>query len=282
MTAVSERSALWLPDIDRESEFRTPTAAELELAWASLHGGDDFLALPDSIYGACTKPDQRPTAYAVLDLCEVLRETALGLVHLRSGTIDDIHVDEHGSTLDYGSAFNGWFENPQAQRSMHIQELMNHDQIAPVKFSESIATMIRDWKKRGIYIVADTSTLPGCELATVAFLADYYPGCFDGILFPRNHDGMGDTTKAEAFLATQEAIATVFGEEQSQPVVLIDDAEHHAVAFSEGLSHARVIMPEYRWNAICEDNPRIDRTAQSLGTLSSFILADKFYKEAGI
>ena len=285
MSNVITEPKLWLPTSELEPHFNVPSRDDLEKAWATLHGGDSFLKLPDHIYGACTAPSEVPTGYAVLDLCEVVRETGLGILKLRGGTLDDMVVNDEGSSLDYGSNYNGWpdDQDPQAKRQLIIQQLMHHDLIPPVRMSEGIKALITSWKSKGVYVVADTSTLPGCELSTVAFLADQYEGCFDGILLPRNHDGQGDVTKADAFMETQRSIADQLGTDAyNAPIVFIDDAAHHATAFADTFAHADVIMPEYAWNRVCEENPRIDRVTQTIGTIDAFILADKYLKEKGI
>lgn len=284
MSTTSPETTLWLPTSELEPHFNVPTKEELERAWSEMHGGDTFLDLPDNIYGACTTPTETPRGFAVLDLCEVVRETGLGLIRLRGGTLDDMVVDEDGTSLDYGATLNGWHEDPQPKRQQMIQQLMHHDLIPPVRMSEGIKALIDSWKAKGVYVVADTSTLPGCELSTVAFLASQYEGCFDGILLPRNHDGLGSVTKADAFMETQKAMAGVLGSDEvfDRPIVFIDDAAHHAIAFADTFAHADVIMPEYEWNRVCEANSRIDRVTQSIGTIDAFIMADKYLKEKGL
>jgi hypothetical protein len=284
MSTTSPETTLWLPTSELEPHFNVPTTEELEQAWTSMHGGDSFLELPDNIYGACTTPTEVPTGFAVLDLCEVVRETGLGLLRLRGGTLDDMVVDTDGTSLDYGAELNGWHDDPQPKRQQMIQQLMHHDLIPPVRMSEGIKALIAHWKAKGVYVVADTSTLPGCELSTIAFLAKQYEGCFDGILLPRNHDGLGSVTKADAFMETQNAMSRVLGTDEvfDRPIVFIDDAAHHATAFANTFAHADVIMPEYEWNRVCEENPRIDRVTQSIGTIDAFVMADKYLKEKGV
>jgi len=285
MTDTITESRLWLPSSEVEPHFRIPSREDLEGAWRIAHGADVFLDLPDNIYGACAVPEENPTGYAVLDLCEVVRETALGVLKIRGGTLDDMVVDEQGSSLDYGSTHNGWaeHEDPQQKRQLIIQELMHYDLIPPVKMSEGIKALILSWKQKGVYVVADTSTLPGCELSTIAFLSRQYEGCFDGILLPRNHDGKGDVTKADAFMETQRAIVAMHGEEAYKgPIVFIDDAAHHAIAFADAFADADIIMPEYEWNRVCEENSRIDRVTQTIGTIDAFVLADQFFRKKGV
>lgn len=158
-----------------------------------------------------------------------------------------------------------------------VQLMMDHDLVDTVKFHEALTAFMQRWKRADMYIVADTSTLPGCEKNTIDFLERYYPACFEGILLPRNHDGHGKVTKAMAFAAAQDAIATTFGEEVYEvPIVYIEDTPHHTSAFKDVFPHSKIFMPEYDWNRAHDQNADVTIIPQHLGTVDSFIAADNY------
>ena len=163
-----------------------------------------------------------------------------------------------------------------------LQEFMYYDHVEPVPFADAITAFIKRWKENDVYVVADTSTLPGCELSTVRFLHQTYRGCFDGILLPRNHDGNGTVTKISALEAAKAAMVSQREFSTFIPTYLIEDTSHHAIAFAEHPASTKVIMPEYGWNEACSNHEYIDRVVQSLGTVDAFIHTDNELSAAGI
>ena len=79
---------LWTPENDREEHFEVPSVAQLEEYWR-MQSGDtrESLCLPTHVYGFCLEPNAQPSAIVALDLCEVLRETAVSLAQIRGGAL---------------------------------------------------------------------------------------------------------------------------------------------------------------------------------------------------
>lgn len=268
-------AAFWTPDRHVEEErWQPPSQAELATYWRCATGNQELLELPDTIYGACNVPPAQPTAFAVLDLCEVVRETGIAISRLGGGGLKEIFNHEKGAA-DYGASFLNFQRDDMIQ--ITVQLMMDHDLVDAVKFHEALTAFMQRWKKADAYIVADTSTLPGCENNTIDFLERYYPSCFDGILLPRNHDGNGQVTKAMAFAATQEAIANIFGDEiYDVPVVYIEDTPHHTTTFKNAFPDSKIFMPEYDWNTNHDQHTDVTIVPRHLGTVDSFIAADNY------
>ena len=278
-TKVAAPSELWIPQLEA-AKYYEPTTSELEELWTKHNSDAEMLELQPKIYGACTVPSEVPTAFAAIDLCEVVRHSGGALLRFRGAGIEEMITEADGKTFDYGSTVNGWpQEAAQAHRHYYLDEFMRNQVVKPVPYIDSIATMLRYWRSQGVYVVADTSTLPGCEAATIEFLGQHLQGAFDGILLPRNHDGLGSTTKLEALNDVKRAISDIFlfQEPIGVPTVALDDAVHHAIAYAEGDDNIEVLMPEYPWNAAAEGvSKRVLRIAQTFGTLDTFIAADQF------
>lgn len=270
---------LWQIHHERESHFNEPSIEDLTAAWVDRNP-TSVLSLPSEIYGVAEVPQVQPTAIVSLDLCEVVRETGLALLQLRGGNLDDMVVDKATGYMDYGSHLNGWHDNPdvdsQIMVQLMLQEFMHHDHVAPMPLSTAIGNMLRKWRAEGAYVIANTSTLPGCELSTIRFLDEVYPGCVQGILLPRNHDGLGKVTKIQALEATKQAIIKETGYDLSDtPVIAIDDAFHHAESYDK--QGVKTFMPAYDWNEALENVGIIERIERRLpGTIDTFIAVDQY------
>ncbi|HEY0965572.1 MAG TPA: hypothetical protein VGE13_03780 [Candidatus Saccharimonadales bacterium] len=261
-----------------ESATTVPSSEELVQAWQKYHDKDTVFELSNGMFGVYELPDKQPSAIISLDLCEVLRETGPSLTRMYGHSDTDFlhHYGEY-----YGDAVLG--EDAQVKRSYLLPLLMQYDHVQPVPFSDSIAAFMRRWRANGVYIIANTSTLPGCEIDTVRFLSKHYSQTMQGILLPRNHDGNGTTTKAGILQYTAEQIsARTNYDMQNIPAVAIEDAHHHAIGYVESPADVQVIMPAYSWNEPLEGIEDITRVEQQLGTLDSFIAADNYLVERGI
>ena len=225
--------------------------------------------------GAAERPTEVPSAVVSVDLCEVVRQTGLAMLEIRGGTINDMVSNPETGFLDYGIALNGWDpEAAQGYKLQYAQNLMFHNKVNPTKHHEAIRSFLRSWQQRGIYTLANTSTPEGCELSTIRFLQHYYPGCFNGIMFPRNHDGNGATTKAMSVGHVLEAMQEETGFEVNRvPILAIDDAPHHAIDFQK--AGIETYVPMYPWNVNVENQPLISRIDDSLGPLGAFIAVDQ-------
>jgi hypothetical protein len=274
---MSERGPsqqLWTPETHPRHLYEAPHREELKAFWYERHSHDSLLELPEEIYGVCRRPDTTPVAIASIDLCEVVRETALSIARMKNGDIEHFVHDEN-EIVDYGASHVGL--NEDGLLGSIIQELMEMEHVPPVPYGEAIASVLRTWRAQHVYVVANTSTLEGCELTTVKFLAEHYPDCFDGVTFPRNHDGNGKITKAQALDAVYQAIGYEGHDIQNVPAVMVEDTSHHAKAFREHFPDSTVFMPAYEWNRSCEDPALgITRVDRALGTAGAFLAAHEY------
>lgn len=281
---------LWTPEKHvLESKWRQPTKTELEQYWIDLQPERrPLLDLPEGVYGVCHKPDVPPQAFAVLDLCEVVRDSALAVAAMHDGSLENVFNEDDAHFSDYGTKF---LNLPRSTKEIDyitilVQELMDQQQVKAVPFHEAIAAFMERWRAANVYIVADTSTLPGCEKSTIDFLDQYYKNCFDGILLPGNHNGNGRTTKAEVFLSMRSVMSDELEANlEDIPIVQIEDTPHHVDPFFEGqaFEHMKTFMPVYDWNERLHDtHPHIRRVNRGFGTVDSFIAADKHFKSIGL
>ncbi len=149
-----------------------------------------------------------------------------------------------------------------------VRVLMNKDHVAPAASHEDIAGVMREWRRHGVFVVANTSTLSGCEIPTVRFLKKYYDSCFDGIVFPRNHDGNGKITKAAALGMTLDELSN-FGVEPTF-AMHIDDTTHHIEAMLTTPPHPNMglFMPRFASNAALEGREPVVHGDDSLEVFS--------------
>lgn len=228
---------LWVPptfDPDQTPTFveiegvnRTPTSQdELLEAWADYSGDIVGVASP-SILGAVALGVDTGSfnTFASIDLCEVVRATHESVHQVerpneKASDISDIHR--------YGGELSIFYAHPDILRL-----LMQNQYVQPVADIERIVDIMQGWRAQGVYVFANTSTLTACELPTVQFLKTHMPDAFDGIMFPRNHDGMGSVTKGHAASAVMQTV----GDARAKTLVHIDDVPHHHV-------HVRNTAPE--------------------------------------
>lgn len=235
---------LWIPgqNYSLEAEYPTPTQQELCDLWQDYTGADAVVPTPNGIYGAMQPPEAPPTSYVSVDACEVVRATNLGIIgaqrsadHMLQNPIRSIHCYGEGCT----------YEESYADIQTLAQVLIDGDFIEPIEGIDQMRDMMQRWRSMGAYIVANTSTLPGCEPGTIRFFDRYLPGAFDAILLPRNHNSerhlatKGDVAAALA-LTTEQA---GFGDkapstrlEREVTAIHIDDKPCHNVAFREAMS----------------------------------------------
>ncbi len=267
----------WTFESPLESHLEVPTLEELSIAWQKYHQAEP-IALQDGLFGILELPKENPRAIISLDLCEVLRETGPAVTRMYSHNDADF-LHDYG--IYYGDSVLG--SDAQGARSVLFPHLMHMNSVRPVPFSEAITAFMHRWRENGVHIIANTSTLPGCEVSTVRFLSEQYPRTAQGILFPRNHDGKGTTTKAAILQHAKERITTETGFDLSHtPTIAIEDAHHHAVGYIDAPSETHVIMPAYSWNTDLDEHPDVTRVEQGFGTLDAFIATDNYLVEHGI
>lgn len=268
----------WTFESPLDAHLEVPSLAELASAWHTYHGESDLITLEDHMFGVCERPEEKPSVIISLDLCEIVRQTGPSLTRIYSHDTPSI---EDGYGVYYGDEVLG--DDTQQAREILLPNLMHLDHVVPVPFSDAITAFMQRWRKRGAYIIANTSTLPGCELSTVRFLSEHYPQTTRGILLPRNHDGQGATTKAGILHHSKEQISSLLGFElQDTPTIAIEDAYHHAMGYIDHPSDVHIFMPTYSWNELLEENGNVTRVQQQFGTLDTFIAVDEYLQSRGI
>lgn len=229
---------LWLPGMTLDHHHPEPSGAELVEHWAQTHGYDGVIEAP-GVFGAVRTPDQPPTFVASIDLCEVVRHTKASLLGIAGISRSELTLSN-----TYHDAIG---VGPGAMQPI-LQTLMHNDHIEPVEGIERIGDIMRSWRQAGAYVVANTSTLSGCETSTTTFLGKHLEGCFDGIVFPRNHDGEGPTSKGQAL----SFIIKAFSNPAVTRALHIDDTPYHCEAVQAhvgdllGPGNVTTIMPIFR------------------------------------
>ncbi|HTE58194.1 MAG TPA: hypothetical protein VK694_05620 [Verrucomicrobiae bacterium] len=210
------------------------------------------------VLGAYAKPVGEVCAVASIDLCEVTRDTAVSLGDLVGEPLERgqysegtwYSVENMGLDFEYSVVLGG------------LQHLMNNDLVGAIPGIDEVSHTLRGWREQGVYMAANTSTLPGCELATIRHhLEKDLKGCFDALLLPRNYDGRGKMTKAQALDVLGQEAGIDIG---ALPLVHIDDATHHVQGFIDHFGDhptSAFLMPAHNYNQApvaemrCEDPP---------------------------
>lgn len=215
---------LWLPGrgMDLSHEYPTPSQAELTEHWQS-YAPDAQLVEAPGVFGVIQVPETLPEVVVSVDVCEVLRQSHASLRKVEDVTDSPIK----DNIFNYRQSL---YSKDDRDVVSIIRVLMNNNLVMPVEDIDKIAALMQDWRSQGAYIVANTSTLPGCEPATIDFFNTYLPDCFNGLLLPRNHDGTQPLTKGVAIKNLIEKFRADFG---SVPKLAmhIDDAPHHQHGF---------------------------------------------------
>jgi hypothetical protein len=229
----------------------------------------------EGVFGAWSEPEQPIIAIASIDLCEVLRQTSVALDHI-TGMPPSVR-----SRYPYNSWFHRDVTDHNYEESVVVTAVrvaMNHGLVAPMHDLDETRDMLTYWRSQGVYITANTSTLPGCELGTIHDFTERYglANCFDALLLPRNFDGKGTMTKAVAL----ELLAETVGVDLAKtPFVHIDDSLHHIEAFSrqfEQYGHMGLFIPSHADNAF-EPTPNHYQSPAE-----SFMQATEFMRAQGV
>lgn len=259
------KGELWLPGQPLDHVYPVPGTDELIEHWAETHGHADVIEAP-GVFGAVRQPEEEVGIVASIDLCEVVR----GTLHSMLG----VYAKDEADIQAY-SSYGPNFDIDGTRVVAIVQALMNHGHVKPVEGIERIASTLRTWRLAGVYCVANTSTLPGCEKATIEFLDEYLEGCFDGVLLPRNHDGSGPITKGHALGFVTEAFVSTEGF-----ALHIDDAPHHCEAVQAhvgellGEENVATVMPLYPGNGTPPGN-----TIPADSPVHAFEIADSLVSE---
>ena len=261
------RGEIWVANAGHELnlEYPLPSTEELVTAWESyLEASQNVVAAPE-VFGVVRLPSQRPTAYASIDLCEILRQTGIAV-----RAVEDQQLATQPPAY-YAASVSVHDVTPISQ------VLINNNLVPPIDTIEAIAEIVQRWSGDGVYLLVNTSTHPGCELATIRFLKQYMPRTFDGILFPRNHDGSSPLTKGVA--ARNVLLALEAGERSATTAIHIDDTTHHDIGFRQAMQalpnvHVATFQPVYPWG-----NPGDAGSVQTTTPLEAFEQADAFLRQ---
>jgi hypothetical protein len=225
---------------------RDPSPEELLDDWHTLYDSNGAKIVPGALGVMRKTNEDRPWALISVDLCDVVRETARDFMQLGGFT-----VEAAGESYGYGVPF-GVGDQPEVVAKM-VQGIMIRDGIAPVEGIETIREILQQEREMGAFIIANTSTLQGCERATLRWMREYLPGCFDGLVLPRNYDGSGSTTKGTVKLATASELKQLGAKKTINYSQHLDDAPHHIRGVREVTRDMQVnkhddFTPRYIWN----------------------------------
>lgn len=210
--------ALWVPgrDHDLSEEYPTPIAEELARLWRGYNPFAEVVDAP-GVYGVMTVPDHPPRAYVSVDVCEVLRET-----HLTLRSIVNPYENYQGDMHPYG--VGTIFHESYADKQSVFQVMMSRGLVPPVDGIEKIAAIIQSVHEMGVYVFANTSTLPGCEPGTIEFFKKHVPNGLSGVAFPRNWYGGNRLNKGHV---VKNVVERFPGENGKAFIIKIDDTPYH-------------------------------------------------------
>lgn len=247
-------------EVIEQNPYPEMTSAELQAAWIDYSGAERVLSLPH-VLGVVAVPHWVNEVNNILsvDVDEIIRATHHGMaatIGLRPDQIPDYTTIS--GTLGIG----------HGEESGPVIDAMNQGLIGPVDGIEDIADMLVEFRARKAIVIANTSTLSGCEAVTIDMFKNYLPDCFDGIVFPRNH--WGDAGSMNKALALEIALSELELDERELHVVHVEDTPHHIRIMDE---HHQVkkqrkftgVAPVYRGhsyenlpeNTIFVDEPRL-------------------------
>lgn len=185
-------------------------------------GGETGSVVPiDGAFGAVNLPESLPKVVVSVDFCEVLRQTGRTCAVVM-GNSDVEYPYTAGTGLQ------------ELEVMALVRALMKADRVVPAEDSEAILHIMQEIRTQGALIIGNTSTLAGCEEATLKFMSKQYPGAFDGINFNTGgHNATnGDRTKAHAVFNVLRQIDPTFEAGSSGLAVFsIDDRPHHNRSF---------------------------------------------------
>lgn len=265
----NNRNPLWYPGLNLDIDYPIASDEELVEAWEAY--SDKPAVAVQGAYGVYNLIDSPVQAVASVDLCEVVRDTVVGLDKLIGG--QQIRRSNYSEGAWYEALSRGKDYEASVVVSV-VQVMMNEGLVEPVEEIDMIARHLKNWRANGIYCIANTSTLPGCELGTIKHTLERdLPGCFDALVLPRNHDGQGKITKAGALslLASEAKIDLL-----NVPRVHIDDNSHHVLGFQQHDAGVEVFVPRHGSNG---DTPP---SAHCTTPLEAFSRATQYFVNQGV
>jgi len=185
-------------------------------------------------YGVVGLPVERPQAVVSVDFCEVLRQTGR-----TCGEAMGIYGIEYPYAVATGLQ--------ELEIFALVRGLMNAEQVQLTENAEVILRLLQEMRTAGALVIGNTSTLPGCEVATMRFISKHYPGAFDGVNFNTGgHDPAvaKKRTKAWAIDSIMRDIDPTFqAADPAFKVFSIDDRPHHNQSFHDLFAGAVTYMP---------------------------------------
>lgn len=264
MTETEQK--LWYPGIDLETEYPTPESEELVSLWEG-YAKVPSLAV-EGVFGAYTPPESEVRAIVSFDMCEVVRDTIVAIDHATG--LEPIRRNLYSEGTWFSAEKMGQDYERNVITSI-ARVLMDADLVEPADDIFDIALYMLKWREAGVYNIANTSTLPGCEPGTIRFLSENMPGCLQGILLPRNHDGKGRLTKAQSL--------SVWGDEagidvHAIPIVKIDDLPFHLNGFIEHFTDHEAMacfMPAHSDNVAPTEEMHCNNTLDAVKKTDDFL-----------
>ena len=264
--------SFWIPGEHLDTDYPTPTADELRQIWQDHMNVSEAISTND-VFGVFTPPEREIYAIASVDLCEVVRHTKRGLHAATDVRGNHSAAYSEGTWYDVGKV--GYTYERSIVESV-TRVLMNNRKIEPVKGIKRIANILRTWRENGVWVTANTSTLPGCERPTIEYnLAEDCDGQFDGLILPRGHDGNGTISKATALKTALKEV----GLDSTLPIIHLDDADVHHKGFRDARDefgkHLYLLAPDYG-----HEVPNADIVFPT--PLETFLGAHALFKELGV
>ena len=263
---------IWEVGKHLDEDYPTPSDDMMCELWQT-HMGVPAVSTK-SIFGVYTPPERPIKAVASVDLCEMVRDTRKALY-----AATKVPLPTGAWSADYSAGT--WYDKSLGncrERSVVVsmlRVLMNAGYVSPVEGSAEIADTLGHWRESGVWVVANTSTLPGCEPGTIKHtLAESMNAQFDGLVLPRNHNGTGTLTKASALrqIIREAGITGV-------PVMHIDDAPYHHDGFraEQDLFDDKIYLLGATYGAACDS---LDYSFET--PLDTFRGANALFKYLGV
>lgn len=208
-----------------QEDYTIPaTPEQLVGAWSKYHNvPEDELVTPDGVLGVVRQVSEPMISVVSVDLCEVIRNTCVASFKARNEPWP-YRQSQATSEYDRGGA-------SQAEINAAVRKAA-HEGIPSLPGMYDIRNRLSMSRQLGMYVVANTSIIEGCELPTIdkRGLGRYAQEAFDGIVFPRNYNGLGKLKKPQALLMALEAAGI---DPANADVAHIDDTPHHLQAFHD-------------------------------------------------
>lgn len=226
------------------------------------------------VVSAYIHPTRHTHSIASVDIDELLRDTSIGFGRVVGLNTVRGQYSRETPFDEYTCKDKTETQNRRSFVDFAIRAAIYTGAAKPDEDIESLAETLRKWRTNGVYVVANTAGLEGCDTATIGFLQEFLPGCFDAVLFPRNHDGNGEVTKVEAL----KLLAETTGMELSDmPLAFLDDMEHQLTDAINTLGTGRLrlhALAKHQFNQVPEGATSADKSSDIIGE------ADKFFERS--